>query len=195
MKMLVHCLVRYLAVCVPGVWLHIGMSCNSSNTYSRLWAIPQQWMAQCQHPEAPLALASVMGDNVISWLEYSLHEMSFSYSLTHVIIFWLIVSIERTHVHPSTFIAILHIFADSVIFPPQSLFPFPLIPSFFSINSHASEWYSLNFPAPCVCIPLLLLVISFLNSLSGFFSSHTPFQAPLFSPLCPRESHISIERN
>lgn len=115
-----------LAVCIPGLWLHTGMSCNSSKTYSRFWAIPQRALSaniQRRHPP------SVMGDNVISWLEYSLHEMRVSYSLTHVIIFWLIVSIERpTFILPP----LLPFFKPLliVISPPPSLFPFPLFPSF-----------------------------------------------------------------
>lgn len=117
--------------------------------------------------------------------------MRFSYSLPHVIISWLIISIKRTLVHPSTFSAIHHAFAGSVNFSSIFISISPL-PSFFSINSPASKWY-LAISQHLVCIPLLLLVISFLNSLSCFL-----FLTLLFEPLClahsVRESHISAMR-
>lgn len=52
---------------------------------------------RCQHPVARGSAppVSTMWDNVISWLEYSLLEMRFSYSLTRVIISWPIVSMQR----------------------------------------------------------------------------------------------------
>ncbi len=146
---------------------------------------------------APLSPVSAMWDNVISWLEYSLRGMRFSYSLTRVIISWQIVSIWRTLVHPTLHLTVSHISCLFVHFFSPTLyfhFPcsFPLRQHSFCLCITAS-----HFPST-LCIPFLLLVISFLISLSCFLSlTQLPhsLSPPSFSPLCPRESHISNERN
>lgn len=150
--------------------------------------------ANTQLPGAPLSPVSAMWDNVISWLEYSLREMRFSYSLTRVIISWPIVSIWRPLVHPTLRLSISIIFRLSLplsvsISLPSSSASFPL-PLYYSLSI---SQYLVHTPlAPCNFLLNLIILLSFFFSLSQLPHSLSP---PSFSPLCPRESHISNERN
>ena len=139
---------------------------------------------------------SAMWDIVISWLEYSLLEMRFSYSLTRVIISWLIVSIWKPIVHPSF---PLSISLMSFLLVGCSLpFSISLAPSFHLQHHCCCLCITFSQFPNTLCIPLILLVISFSISLSCllFLSqlSHS-LSPPSFSPLCLRDSHIRNERN
>lgn len=148
--------------------------------------------ANTQLPGAPLSPVSAMWDNVISWLEYSLREMRFSYSLTRVIISWPIVSIWRPLVHPTLRLSISIIFRLSLplsvsISLPSSSASFPL-PLYYSLSI---SQYLVHTPlAPCNFLLNLIILLSF------FFlshNSHTPFH-PLRLAHCVLESRISAMR-
>lgn len=143
----------YVCVC-SRVWMSIGMYCNSSAVPLQLQKAISHSPARDrrQHPvarDSTLPSLSAMWDNVISWLEYSLHEMRFSYSLTRVIISWPIVSIWRPPRPPPPSFSCP---ACWFVVLSHSSFTFPLLlPSFLSIIPAAPVLQTLIFPVPLAC--------------------------------------------
>lgn len=133
--------------------------------------------------------SSAMWDNVISWLEYSLCEMRFSYSVTRVIISWPIVSMQRLLVHPSLPLAISLLVVHPSFSPPPCI-SISLVPRHHSccLSVTVSQFphtFCIPFFAPCNFLLNLIIWLSF--SLAHSFHpvrlAHSVF-----------ESHISAMR-
>lgn len=170
----------------------MGMHCNIS-VLQKHSAIPlHATTANLQLPGAPLSPVSGMGDNVISWLEYSLGKIRFSYSLTRIIISWPIVSIWRLLIHltlpPLSISFISRLFIRLFLLPSVSPCSLLLQHCPCCLCNTVSQYLVHTLRAPCNFLLNLIILLSFAPTTLTL--SFTPFVVAL-SVL---QSHISAMR-